>query len=87
MAARRWTAEQKEQQSRKIHDWKPWEKSTGPITPEGKSVSSKNAQYEACQSFNELRMLKEELDSAGKSYKLKYEKAFPRIKIMYMRKR
>ena len=26
-----------------IRQWKPWEKSTGPKTPEGKSIVSRNA--------------------------------------------
>lgn len=30
-------------QSEAIHGWKPWEKSTGPRTLEGKAASSKNA--------------------------------------------
>ncbi|GAB4232432.1 MAG: hypothetical protein Kow00121_60530 [Elainellaceae cyanobacterium] len=28
---------------RSIHDWKPWEKSTGPRTLMGKAISSRNA--------------------------------------------
>jgi hypothetical protein len=38
-----WTAERKAKQSALIQTWKPWDKSTGARTPEGKAVSSQNA--------------------------------------------
>ena len=40
---RKWTAEQRKQQSLKIRQWQPWTKSTGPKTLQGKSISSRNA--------------------------------------------
>lgn len=43
MAARQWTQAQRERQAKLIHRWKPWEKSTGPRTLEGKRISSRNA--------------------------------------------
>ena len=43
MVARTWTIEQKEKQRQAIKGWKPWEKSTGAKTPEGKAAVSKNA--------------------------------------------
>ncbi len=43
MAARRWTPEEKRRQSALIKTWQPWLKSTGPITADGKRVSSRNA--------------------------------------------
>ena len=43
MAARQWTAEQRQRQSERIHDWQPWLQSTGPKTQPGKAKSSKNA--------------------------------------------
>lgn len=43
MAARKWTDAQKAAQSAKIHNWKPWHKSTGAVTSEGKTISSMNA--------------------------------------------
>jgi hypothetical protein len=43
MAARKWTDEQKAAQSTAIHNWKPWQHSTGPKTAEGKAISSINA--------------------------------------------
>jgi len=38
-----WTPERKERQREAIQQWKPWEKSTGPRTDEGKATSSRNA--------------------------------------------
>ena len=38
-----WTPERRARQAKLIRQWKPWEKSTGPKTPEGKAVSSQNA--------------------------------------------
>ena len=43
MAVRIWTMEQREKQRQAIKKWKPWEKSTGAKTPEGKAIVSKNA--------------------------------------------
>lgn len=43
MAARRWTPEQRAQQSAKITQWQPWNNSTGAKTPEGKAIASRNA--------------------------------------------
>jgi hypothetical protein len=43
MAARKWTDEQKARQAALIRTWAPWTVSTGPRTPNGKAVSSKNA--------------------------------------------
>jgi hypothetical protein len=44
MAARKWTDEQKAKQATLIRNWKPWQSSTGAKTPEGKAISSMNAQ-------------------------------------------
>lgn len=38
-----WTDERRKRQSILIHTWKPFNKSTGPRTPEGKYRSSLNA--------------------------------------------
>ena len=43
MSARTWTLEQRQQQSKAIKRWKPWKKSTGPKSREGKVVVSRNA--------------------------------------------
>ena len=40
---RNWTAEQRQRQRELIQRWKPWEKSTGAKTIEGKTNSSRNA--------------------------------------------
>ncbi len=39
-----WTEERKARQSALIRSWKPWERSTGPKTDEGKHASAKNRQ-------------------------------------------
>jgi len=38
-----WTLERRLRQSHLIHNWKPWNLSTGAKSPEGKARSSKNA--------------------------------------------
>jgi hypothetical protein len=38
-----WTPERRARQSAAIAAWRPWERSTGPKTPEGKARSSRNA--------------------------------------------
>jgi hypothetical protein len=40
---RQWTPEQRAVHAQKIHHWKPWQKSTGPKTIEGKSIVSRNS--------------------------------------------
>jgi hypothetical protein len=43
MAARTWTPEQRQRQREAIQRWKPWSKSTGPRSPEGKAAAARNA--------------------------------------------
>ncbi|MFB0613705.1 hypothetical protein [Aurantiacibacter poecillastricola] len=38
-----WTPERRAKQAQAIRRWKPWKKSTGPRTSEGKARSSRNA--------------------------------------------
>jgi hypothetical protein len=38
-----WTPERRAKQAAAIRRWKPWEKSTGPNTADGKARSSRNA--------------------------------------------
>ena len=38
-----WTQEQRNRQAEAIRKWKPWERSTGPASYEGKAISSRNA--------------------------------------------
>lgn len=40
---RRWTQEEKDRQAALIRNWKPWDRSTGPSTVEGKNRSASNA--------------------------------------------
>ena len=56
---RQWTEEQKRRQSEKIRQLKPWLKSTGPKTEEGKKKVSKNnlkhgLRTEAAQELRQL---------------------------------
>ena len=39
-----WTPERRKRQAEMIRNWKPWEHSTGPKTPEGIEVSKMNAE-------------------------------------------
>lgn len=43
MAARKWTAEQKQRQAELIQRWRPWTQSTGATSAEGKRRSAQNA--------------------------------------------
>lgn len=38
-----WTEERKQRQRERIQTWRPWEKSTGPRSPEGKRAVGQNA--------------------------------------------
>lgn len=44
MSKNGWTPERRKRQAEMIKNWKPWEQSTGPKTPEGKEASKMNAQ-------------------------------------------
>jgi hypothetical protein len=37
-----WTLERRARQAEAIRRWKPWERSTGPRTPDGKAKSQRN---------------------------------------------
>ena len=41
--ATNWTPERRARQAEMIRIWKPWERATGPRTPEGKTIASGNA--------------------------------------------
>lgn len=41
MMANGWTPERRKRQAQLIRTWKPWERSTGPKTPEGKQRSAR----------------------------------------------
>ena len=58
-----WTAERKARQSALIQTWRPWDKSTGARTPEGKAVSSRNAHKGG------VRSLCKEINAVFRDYK------------------
>lgn len=55
-----WTPERKKRQAELIHQWKPWERSTGATTPDGKQRAKMNAKRltalglyrQACKLYN-----------------------------------
>ena len=63
MAARKWTREQRKNQSLAIKRWKPWEFSTGSTTANGKEISSHNYFKHGCDSVwvKELRKMERDL--------------------------
>ena len=61
MAQRQWTDEQRQSQREKIHQWKPWQHSTGAKTAEGKARCSQNANKGRGALMAELRQAIHEL--------------------------
>lgn len=60
-----WTEQRKQRQRELIQTWKPWEKSTGAKTPQGKARSSRNAYKTGYSEFKAMlkelnRLLKKE---------------------------
>lgn len=53
-----WTAEQRQRQRELIQRWKPWTKSTGAKTPDGKKKSAQNA-FKTGKSLEIREMLKQ----------------------------
>jgi hypothetical protein len=45
-----WNAKHKAKQRKAIYAWRPWEKSTGPKSQEGKATVSQNAFKHGCRS-------------------------------------
>lgn len=62
--ARQWTDEQKVRQAALIRLWKPWTRSTGARTPEGKAVSSRNVLRGNANRAAALVIAKQELQAA-----------------------
>ena len=58
MAMRNWTPEQRQCQRELIQRWKPWTKSTGARTEEGKKKSSQNA-YKTGKSLEVRELIKQ----------------------------
>jgi hypothetical protein len=55
---RNWTPEQRQRQRELIQRWKPWIKSTGAKTPEGKRRSSQNS-FKTGKSLEIREMIKQ----------------------------
>ena len=53
-----WTAEQRQRQRELIQRWKPWIKSTGAKTPDGKKKSAQNA-FKTGKSLEIREMIKQ----------------------------
>jgi hypothetical protein len=62
--ARAWTDEQKARQAALVQRWRPWERSTGARTPEGKRISSMNVLVGNANKAKELAQAQEELKAA-----------------------
>ena len=62
-----WTPERRARQAELIRNWKPWERSTGPRTPEGKARISRNADKGGWRErLRELSRALRELDETRK---------------------
>ena len=64
MTKRVWTDEQKAQQSAAIQRWKPWTKSTGARTPEGKAIVSQNVRVGQRRRQAAIEQAMQELNAA-----------------------
>jgi hypothetical protein len=62
-----WTSERRAKQAMLIRTWRPWERSTGPKTPQGKDKASQNAYKDG--SWRLLRELSEALREQQKALK------------------
>ncbi len=54
-----WTEERRAKMLLQIREWKPWEKSAGAKTPEGKAICSMNALKLAMFSAENLKQISE----------------------------
>jgi hypothetical protein len=60
-----WTPSRRDKQSKRIHDWRPWEQSTGPKTEAGKATVSRNADKGGWrEQLRELRRILREQEQA-----------------------
>lgn len=66
-----WTPERRARQAEAIQRWKPWDKSTGPRTDEGKKSSRKNAHRVTFRGLNNIAgylLRQQKLYLAGKPF-------------------
>lgn len=59
-----WTPERRKRQADMIRNWKPWEHSTGPKTPEGKEACKLNAEKHGMRG-HKWQFLKQALRDQG----------------------
>ena len=67
MSGNGWTPERRQQQRDAIQRWKPWERSTGPKTDDGKRRSAKNSTVTGIHSAENraiVREIREQLRAA-----------------------
>lgn len=64
MSKNGWTQERRQKQSEAIKSWKPWEKSTGAKTPEGKEISKMNAYKHGAQQ-DHIKLLRKVMNNLG----------------------
>jgi hypothetical protein len=63
-----WTPERRAKQRAAIHRWRPWEKSTGPKTKDGKRTAARNALkhgHRSAEARRELEMFRRLIDEAN----------------------
>ena len=65
----RWTPKARKRQRQLILERKPWLKSTGAKTPEGKAISSQNAKKKLTPEQAEFKALMDEFNAARKEFK------------------
>lgn len=65
MSKNGWTLELRKRQAEMIKNWKPWEKSTGPKTPEGKESCKMNAEKHGMRGWK-WQFLKQALKEQAK---------------------
>lgn len=58
-----WTEERRALQAIRIHLWRPWEHATGPRSPEGKAISSRNATAQPGSVRQQINAIAAELKS------------------------
>jgi hypothetical protein len=60
-----WTDERRARHALLIHQWQPWRNSTGPRTPQGKAISSRNA-YKSTSVRRALEVIAADLRAAAR---------------------